>query len=114
MTELRREIDSFTDSEGTVWDLNNPATYESDLSWFPKDCRTLDARGLHDRITHEIGFSLYYMLCCHPGWDRKQYDRVLAFGRFFARESREPDRWENILWLRKQLFLILDETENQC
>jgi hypothetical protein len=107
-----RFIDNFTDHAGTNWDLNDPETYEK--SWFPEDCRSLDARGLHNRITHEIGWSLYYMHCCHPGWDERQYNRVLEFGKHFARESREPDRWENVPWLRKQLFLILDETENQC
>lgn len=113
-TTPSRIIDNYKDSNGTNWDLNDPATYEGESTWFPADCRKLDARGLGERIQHEIGWSLYYMLCIHPGWDQKQYDRVFAFGSFYARESREPDRWKNVPWLRKQLFLILDETENQC
>lgn len=106
--------DNFTDSAGTNWDLNDPATYEGAETWFPEGCRNLTARELHKHIEHQIGWSLYYMLCIHLRWDREQYDRVFAFGTFFARESREPDRMENIPWLRKQLFLFLDETENQC
>lgn len=109
-----RLIDNYTDSSGQNVDLNDPRTYESDECGFPEDCRKLDARGLDRRIQHEIGWSLYYMLCIRAPWDQRQYDRVLAFGRFYARESREPDRWDNVPWLRKQLFLILDETENQC
>lgn len=109
-------IDNYRDSGGQNWDLNDPKTYESTESWFPKDCLSLDWMGLYKRITHEIGHSLYYMICLHPApkmWG-DQYARVVEFGKHFVRESREPDRRENIAWLRKQLFLILDETENQC
>jgi hypothetical protein len=114
VVEQPRIIDNYKDSSGTNWDLNDPQTYESEYTWFPVGCRNLDASGLDTRIQHEIGWSLYYMLCCHPGWDQRQYDRVMAFGLHYARESREPDRRNNVPWRRKQLFLILDETENQC
>jgi hypothetical protein len=111
-----RVIHPFTDEAGQHWDLNDPKTYESEESWFPKECLMFDARDLLKRVEHEIGWSLYYMLCVHTNsraWET-QYNRVLEFGKHFARESREPDRLENVPWLRKQLFLILDETENQC
>ena len=125
-------IDNFTDCEGHTWDLNDPATYEDrkghtwDLndpatyedrktSCFPEDCVKLSAAGLRQRITHEIGQSLYYMMCVHRDikW-AEQFQRVMSFGKFFASEVREPDRRDNVLWLRKQLFKILDEVENQC
>ena len=109
-------IDNFTDCEGHTWDLNDPATYEDrKTSCFPEDCVKLSAAGLRQRITHEIGQSLYYMLCDHHEikW-AEQFQRVMSFGKFFASEVREPDRRNNVLWLRKQLFKILDEVENQC
>lgn len=109
MTEERRSPQWYRSSEGKV-DLNDPKTYQG---WFAEHM-TLDAHGLRNKIQNEVGFSLYYMTCIYPEWDRAQYNRVLAFGNYFAREVREPDRWENVAWLRKQLFLILDETENQC
>ena len=103
----------FTDSTGTQWDLDDEQTYIK--SWFPDGKLKLDARALHKEIQNTIGWSLFYMICCHPRiqYD-SQYPRVVEFGKHFARESREQDRWENVAWLRKQLFLILDETENQC
>ncbi len=105
----------FRDHTGQDWDLNDPATYEGEDSWFPKDCRALDANGLRQRIEQEIGRSLYYMVCRHGDfWDKAQHDRVVSFGRFFAREVMEEDRYRNKEWLRKQLFMFLDEVENQC
>ena len=98
-------------------DLNDPKTYED--GW---DYASLDAEGLYKEITNAIGYSLYYMICLRRGtnWDERsgfhpgQYSRVVSFGRNFAREIREPGRRQDLIWLRKQLFLILDETENQC
>ena len=72
--------------------------------------------------------SLYYMECLHPArsWDDLgQKTRVIEFGRKFSKEIRErvrargllgrpPERADFRPWLLKQLFLILDETENQC
>jgi hypothetical protein len=55
------------------------------------------------------------MMCLHPILEKDaQYDRVLKFGRRFAKESHLKIRYDDTAWLRKQLFLILDETENQC
>lgn len=102
----------YTDSTGTEWDLNDMATYTK--SWFPNECVDLNADGMRDRVKNAIGSSLYYMICHRPGFWDGQYTRVVEFGKHFAREVREKDRWGNLPWLRKQLFLILDETENQC
>lgn len=93
-------------------DLNDPATYTD--TWFPKHYLAWDVHDLRHEVHNQIAFSLYYMTILHPDWDRKQYERVIGFARAFARESREPDRWTNREWLLKQLFLIRDETENQC
>lgn len=106
-------VSNYRDAQGQIWDLNDPETYVK--SWFPDEHLLLDAHGLHKAVCGAIGFSLYYMTCCHPDTDWEgQRSRVIEFGKHFARESREPDRYENAAWLRKQLFLILDETENQC
>ena len=103
----------FTDRQGEQWDLDDEQTYTS--SWFPGKHLKLSVRDLHLEVQNTIGWSLFYMICCHPrlNYDA-QYHRVVEFGKHFARESREKDRWENVAWLRKQLFMILDETENQC
>lgn len=111
---MSNQIDPYTDAGGQYWDLNDPKTYEG--SWFPEDCRSMAAHELRRRIKHEIGVSLYYMICANKsdfGCNSDQYHRVVQFGKHFARESREQDRLRNVAWLRKQLFMILDETENQ-
>lgn len=103
----------YKDSTGEHWDLDNPNTYVK--SWYPDELLAAEGPTLRQRVTHEIGQALYYMTCLHPDVDwGDQRARVVEFGKHFARESREPDRWENATWLRKQLFMILDETENQC
>ena len=112
--------DNFTDSNGQQWDLNNPETYMK--SWFPNEFVDADAVTLRMEIADQIGHSLYYMICWMPDsdWDKRsgvhpgQYYRVVEFGKHFAKESREPDRYENTVWLKKQLLKIIDETENQC
>ena len=104
---------NFRDREGHDWDLNDPKTYTD--SWFPEKYLSLEAHELRAEVHHQIGFSLFYMICAHPsiGW-KDQYPRIVEFGKHFARESRETDRFSNVNWLRKQLFLILDENENHC
>ncbi len=109
----------YTAAFGEQVDLNDPKTYEA--GWF-KEHMALSAVELRAAVGAAVGGSLYYMICwsADTDWDKKsgatpgQYSRVVQFGKSFARESREPDRRENVPWLRKQLFLILDEIENQC
>lgn len=110
--------DNYTQSWGDVVDLNDPETYEK--GWF-KEHSKLGADELRQAISNAIGYSLYYMICWHPDvdWNRQhgphpgQYARVVQFGKNYAREVRSG-RGEDVKWLRKQLYLILDETENQC
>jgi hypothetical protein len=103
----------YDDAVGERVDLNDPKTY-TNSGWFPK--KNLD-RPIHDlrmEVHQQFAFSLYYSTILHPDWDREQHRRVHAFAVHFARESREPDRFTNREWLLKQLFRILNETENQC
>ena len=102
----------YTDRVGVAWDLNDPETYTK--SWLPNKFAKKGARGLRRAVEDTIGYALHYMICAYPEWPRDQYTRIVEFGKHFAREVREPDRYENKEWLRKQLFLILDETENMC
>ena len=100
-------------------DLNDPVTYtgsETQFSWFPKHYLAWDADDLRREVHQQIAFSLYYMTILNPGFGKEcgQYERVVGFARAYAREVREPDRWGNKKWLLKQLYMILDETENQC
>ncbi len=106
------------DSEGYTKDLDDEATYGPD-HWFPQHYNDLDAEGMHKALTTAVGYSLFYMLCWNPDWlklaDGGQYKRVLAFGRDLCERIKEnPDLRKDRTWLRKQLYLILDETENQC
>lgn len=118
------------DHSGKTWDLNDRATYEE--SWFPKKCLDLGADGLYKEVTKKVGNSLFYMDCWSPALlgvsaDKRgdpapcermyddQRERVVELGRRFIRSTRlNPELENDVPWLRKQLFLILDETENQC
>lgn len=82
-----------------------------------------EAEKLCEEIKNQIGYSLYYMICCLPDIDWARYDgiitggqysRVVEFGKNFAREVREPGKCDNVEWLREQLSIIEDEIENQC
>lgn len=97
--------------------LRDPKTFENS---FFDDYMSLGAEELRSKITDTIGNALYYMIVWDPvshwreghGVHPSQYDEIVSFGRTYAREMREPDRWENIWWLRRQLYIILDMTEN--
>ena len=112
MTE-RRPYDWYEDNVDGQVDLNDPATF-TNSGWFPKKYLAYEGHELWREVHDKLAFSLYYTTILHPNWDKKQHQRVHAFAVHFARESREPDRWGNKPWLLKQLFRILDETENQC
>lgn len=103
----------YTDSLGNEWDLDNSKTYTD--SWF-EEFIPLSVSELSIEIENRIAHSLYYMDCWDPDWEcwKDQRKRVLEFGKRFALEIRKQDRLGDKFWLRKQLFLILDEVENQC
>lgn len=106
-------LDWHLDHQGRTLDLNDDATY-SWVNGFPEKYLDFSGHDLAREVHDQLAFSLYYMTILRPSWDEKQYQRVRAFAIHFAKEVREPDRRENKRWLRKQLFRILDETENQC
>jgi len=109
---MTRRTPDWYQAEGGNVDLNDPATYTD--TWFPKKYLAYDVDDLRTEVHDAIAFSLYYSTILHPDWDRAQHQRVVGFAIAFAREVREPDRFRNRDWLLKQLFLIRDETENQC
>ncbi len=120
----------YTDSAGTRLDLNDLETYQE--SWFPKKYLEFDVDALYDEVERKVADSLFYMDCWSPALIRANADkrgdpepcergyedqrkRVVKFGRRFIRSTRlSPALMNDVPWLRKQLFLILDETENQC
>jgi len=91
---------------GNIVDLDDPLTY----SHMSKDPKQLDKL-----IFTEIGMTLVYMdhfNKVHYQLDDKQRIRINMLIKNFADERR--NNYGNVIWLQEQLFLIQDETENQC
>ena len=92
---------------------------------FPEEYRDLSYDDLVSRIDKEIGSALSYMLCYAPGrhgqkWDNKQIKRVKKMGKKFFQlhyhnlELSDERTEDQRLWARKQLWFLLEETENMC
>ena len=126
----------FKDHGGGEWDLKDHKTYVD--SWFPNKFLKLSSKELVTAIKQEIGASLHYMLCWTPGCfgynsfvdeenplHGRQLDRVIKLGVEFHKELKGFENTPGFttdfatkeihrVWLLSQLFLLLDETENQC
>lgn len=98
---------TYKDSFGHEFDLDEEETY----SHLPKEARALD-----DRMFKEIGYALCYMDNFHPEdfpvKGRGQRQRVELRIHNFC-ENRMA-HYEDVIWLREQVFLFEDETENMC
>jgi len=88
---------------GEVVDLDVDETY----SWLPQTTKELD-----NKMFEEIGKALVYVGYFHPDWDDKQRWRIHKLVEAFATERR--NNYGDIKWLREQLFMFIDETENMC
>ena len=115
---------------GKEVDLDSAKTYK----YLPNDLKELD-----NLMFLEIGYALVYMdyfpdtkkmfpskkqtikMITHPynnkkvdknncGWQQRQ--RVLKLIKNFAKNRQ--NNYENKMWLKEQIFLFQDETENMC
>lgn len=89
-------------------DLDNPETY----CYLPNNSKELD-----NRMFRDIGYALVYMDWFHHdifltdyGWEQRV--RVKKLIDYFAEERK--NHYNDILWLKEQVFLFEDEIENMC
>jgi hypothetical protein len=87
---------------GTV-DLDDPKTYE----YLPQTEKELD-----NKMFEEIGKALVYVKYFRPGWDKKQVKRINILIKDFA-DNRQKN-YGNVQWIKEQVFMFQDETENMC
>jgi len=93
----------FTCAMGEVVDLDDDKTYD----YLPKTDKELDKL-----MFAEIGMALVYTKHFHPDWDERQCNRIDKLIESFAKERR--NNYGNVIWLREQVFIFQDETENMC
>ena len=102
---MKKTEDLYQDSFGDVIDLNNPETYKD----YPS---TIE--GVDKEIMATIGYYYYYVKFKYPDIFKKeeQKKRVKKLIQNYTDNRKENE--DNLLWFQKQLFLLLDETENMC
>lgn len=102
----------YQDCNGTIWDLDDPNTFEKEPNF--SQYLSMDAFELRENVTEEVMRALWYMQCLRPYHDgyNGQLARIIEFGKAFEMECKQ--HLQDVPWLRKQLFLIRDETENLC
>ena len=102
-----------TDMSHETVDLDDPSIYE----YLPN---TIDE--LFDRMCKNIGYVLSYMDFIHRDiypMDARQRVRVNELVAKFWREEKEYDAKDqrkrmDLLWMKEQVFIFEDETENMC
>lgn len=117
-------------AHGNQVDLDNPKTYK----YLPKDSKSLDAL-----MFKEIGYALVYMdyfpsrkglypkkkktpkMVKHPYSNKKvdidncSYDQRVRVYRLIKKfADNRHKNYDNIMWLKEQIFLFQDEIENMC
>lgn len=92
-----------TEPFGDIVDLDDDATYD----YLPKTASDLD-----DLMFKEIGQALVYIKHFHPDHSIYQCNRIHALVTKFA--NNRSDHYDDIKWLREQVFIFQDETENMC
>lgn len=91
---------------GEEVDLDNPDTF----SYLPDD-----APQLRDLLFKEYGWSQLYMNYLHSdvfGQDDIQRKRIHDFMKNYSENHLK--NYDNVLWLKEQVFLFQDEIENMC
>ena len=91
---------------GDEVDLDNPETYD----YLPHD-----ANQLRDILLKDFGWSQIYMNYFHKEvFDKNdiQRKRIDDFMKNYS--ENHIKNYDNILWLKEQVFLFKDEIENMC
>ena len=91
---------------GDEVDLDNPETFD----YLPDD-----ANQLRDILFKEFGWSHLYMNFLHPDVftkDDSQRERIEKFMKNYAEYHMK--NYDNVIWLKEQVFLFQDEVENMC
>lgn len=91
---------------GEEVDLDNPETY----SYLPDN-----ANQLRDILFKNFGWSQLYMNYLHPDvFDENDIQRI-RINEFMKKYSENHlKNYENLIWLKEQVFLFQDEIENMC
>jgi len=101
----------FKNAFGDKVDLDDPHTYDH----LPNDAKVLD-----DKMFTEIGYALCYMNNFHPNVfkgkrDGSQRKRVMKLIENFCNERKNHyDGIDGVLWVKEQVYIFQDETENMC
>jgi len=97
---MRKFTSSFGDE---IVDLDIDETY----AHLPKTADELD-----DLMFTEIGKALCYIMYFHPDWDNKQKIRINKLIEHFTENRR--NHYDDVKWLREQVYIFRDETNNMC
>lgn len=100
----------FKDFMGQDIDLDDPKTYEK------YDWADYTAEKLYQECMKELGYALFYTQFLHPGDWGTQTGRINEHCTKFAElgHLNRKDTLENRLWLKKFLYIFVDEIENMC
>jgi hypothetical protein len=91
---------------GEEVDLDNSETY----SYLPND-----ANQLRDILFKDFGWSQLYMNYLHPDVFSKNDNQRLRINEFMKKYSENHlKNYDNLIWLKEQVFLFQDEIENMC
>jgi len=92
---------------GEKVDLDDPETY----NYLPNNCKDLDKL-----MFKEIGYALVYVNYFHPEWSEiggnEQIKRVHNLIKNFADDR--ANHYDDLMWLKEQVFIFQDEIENMC
>jgi hypothetical protein len=96
----------FVCSLGEEVDLDNKDTY----SYLPDD-----ANQLRDILFKDFGWSQLYMNYLHFDiFDKKDIQRIRIDKFMKSYSENHLKNYDNVFWLKEQVFLFQDEIENMC
>lgn len=101
---MRKYIDSF----GKEHDLDNQDTFNN----YPDEHNIL-IKTMYEKI----GYSIIYTTYFYPEFGKEKYgklqiNRINKLIKYFSENLM--NNYTNTIWLKEQLFLFEDETENLC
>ena len=91
---------------GDEVDLDNPVTF----SYLPDDTHQL-----RTILFKEFGFAILYMNYFHPDIFCEQNTQRIRIDKFMENYSQNHlEKYNDVLWLKEQVFIFQDEIENMC